>query len=62
MNDDTSYQNYFQEKDGDKGNRDEPLVDLDWENAKISVRFLKTFYDTTLKFCGSMHVTSSAYF
>ena len=62
MNDDANYENYFQEKKGDKGKRDGPPVDVYWENTKIFVKFLKTFYDTTLKFSGPLYVTSSSYF
>jgi hypothetical protein len=35
---------------------------LDWENAKVFVKFLKTFYDATLNIYGSTHVTSNRYF
>ena len=36
-------------------------MDLDWEETKVFVKFLKTFYDTTLRFSGYMHVTSNSY-
>ena len=35
---------------------------LDWENVKIFVKFLKTFYDATLNIYDSTHVTSNRYF
>jgi hypothetical protein len=35
---------------------------LDWENVRVCVKFLKTFYDATLKISGSTHVTSNRYF
>ena len=38
-----------------------PLSD-DWDNAKVFVRFLKFFYDITLKFSASLHVTSNVYY
>ncbi|XP_057441940.1 zinc finger BED domain-containing protein RICESLEEPER 2-like [Lotus japonicus] len=34
----------------------------DWDNARVFVRFLKVFYDVTLKVSGSLFVTSSQYF
>ncbi|XP_059441769.1 zinc finger BED domain-containing protein RICESLEEPER 2-like [Corylus avellana] len=34
----------------------------DWENVRAFVKFLKVFYDATLKFSGSTHVTSNLYF
>ncbi|KAK0583489.1 hypothetical protein LWI29_037478 [Acer saccharum] len=58
---DGNYQNYF------KGNSNEPKrvgppCFKDWENAKVFVQFLKTFYDVTLQFSGSLSVTSNLYF
>ena len=35
---------------------------MDWENAKIFVRFLKTFYDLTLKLSGTLYATSNLFF
>ena len=57
-----NYKNYFQEKEDDKVKRDGLLIDLHWENANVFVKFLMTFYETTLKFSGFIHVTSSSYF
>ncbi|CAK8538383.1 unnamed protein product [Lathyrus sativus] len=34
----------------------------DWERARIFVKFLKTFYDATLSFSGSLHVTANSFF
>ncbi|KAH9670185.1 BED-type domain-containing protein [Citrus sinensis] len=53
--DDQHYVSYFKE-DGGPPNSD------DWENANVFVLFLKSFYDITLKFSGSMYVTSNLYF
>ena len=39
-----------------------PLLSDDWDNAKVFVRFLKTFYDIILKFSASLHVTSNVYY
>ncbi|WJX61075.1 cellulase [Trifolium repens] len=34
----------------------------DWERARVFVKFLKTFYDATLSFSGSLHVTTNSFF
>jgi len=34
----------------------------DWDNARIFIRFLKLFYNVTLRLSGSLHVTSNAFF
>jgi hypothetical protein len=34
----------------------------EWENAMEFVKFWKPFYEATLKFSSSIHVTSNAYF
>lgn len=39
-----------------------PPTKEDWANAKIFVEFLKTFYEVTLKFSASEHVTSNTFF
>ncbi|KAF7832003.1 zinc finger BED domain-containing protein RICESLEEPER 2-like [Senna tora] len=33
----------------------------DWKRARVFVKFLKVFYDATLVFSGSLHVTSNAF-
>ncbi|XP_059436865.1 zinc finger BED domain-containing protein RICESLEEPER 3-like [Corylus avellana] len=35
---------------------------IEWETARLFVRFLKSFYDATLKFSSSKNVTSNSYF
>ena len=39
-----------------------PLEKEDWNRARLFVKFLKIFYDVTLKFSGSLHVTSNIFF
>lgn len=39
-----------------------PPNSLDWDQAEVFVNFLKTFYDLTLKFSGSLYVTSNLFF
>ncbi|TXG67287.1 hypothetical protein EZV62_008562 [Acer yangbiense] len=58
---DGHYVLYFNDKEGDKKRTGPPLLD-DWENAKVFIRFLSTFYDITLDFSASLHVTSNIYF
>ena len=33
-----------------------------WNTARVFVKFLKMFYDVTLKFSGSLHITSNIFF
>ena len=52
---------YFKEKDkGIKFLR--PLNDIDCDNARVFMRFLKLFYNATLRFLGSSHITSDVFF
>jgi hypothetical protein len=46
----------------DESNHFIALSSIDWENARIFVKFLKSFYDATLKFSTSKNVTSNSYF
>ncbi|XP_060967282.1 zinc finger BED domain-containing protein RICESLEEPER 1-like [Cannabis sativa] len=39
-----------------------PPSSSDWECATVFVKFLKTFYEVTLKFSGSLHVTSNNFY
>ncbi|KAK2653165.1 hypothetical protein Ddye_013021 [Dipteronia dyeriana] len=55
------YINYFGESDNEKKRIGPPLLN-DWENAKVFIHFLSTFYDITLDFSVSLHVTSNIYF
>ncbi|KAK1385173.1 zinc finger BED domain-containing protein RICESLEEPER 2-like [Heracleum sosnowskyi] len=56
--DDSKYASYF---DGSSDNKDPPS-DYDWLKARIFVKFLKIFYQVTLKFSGSLYVTSNIFF
>ncbi|KAL5815936.1 hypothetical protein ACOSQ3_024314 [Xanthoceras sorbifolium] len=38
-----------------------PPGSVHWDNAKVFIHFLETFYDITLDFSASLHVTSNAY-
>ncbi|KAL5790142.1 hypothetical protein ACOSQ2_005030 [Xanthoceras sorbifolium] len=58
---DGHYQNYFKETKNGK-NRIGPPHSEHWENAKVFVQFLKTFYDVTVLFSASLSVTSNLYF
>ena len=51
------YKKHF-EKEKIKG----PLEKEDWNRARVFVKFLKMFYDITLKFSESLHVTSIFFF
>jgi hypothetical protein len=57
------YMSYFLEVDSkeNKKNIGPPGLE-DWENARTLVKFLKIFYMVTLRFSGSLHVTSNSFF
>ncbi|KAI4297605.1 hypothetical protein L6164_037489 [Bauhinia variegata] len=38
-----------------------PSLD-DWKRARVFTKFLKIFYDATLSFSSSLHVTSNVFF
>ncbi|XP_070017176.1 zinc finger BED domain-containing protein RICESLEEPER 1-like [Nicotiana sylvestris] len=56
--DDHKYQKYCQEISTLRGN---PSAD-DWKNVKAFIKFLNIFYQTTLKFSGSLYATSNSFF
>ena len=58
---DDKYKGYFSKVENGKKVMG-PLLSDDWDNAKVFVQFLKTFYDITLKFSASLHVTSNVYY
>ncbi|KAK2663701.1 hypothetical protein Ddye_002275 [Dipteronia dyeriana] len=58
---DGHYQNYFKETENGQKRIGPPIFEH-WENAKVFVQFLKTFYDVTLQFSTSLSVTSNLYF
>ena len=45
---DKLYDAYFNEKEGRKKKKEGSPLYSDWESARRIVKFLKTFYDTTL--------------
>lgn len=58
---DLNYTSYFEEKL--KGKKiDGPPDEIDWDNVGVFLKFLKTFYELTLKFNGSLYSTSNLYF
>ncbi|KAL5811129.1 hypothetical protein ACOSQ3_027865 [Xanthoceras sorbifolium] len=57
---DGHYMTYFCENENGK-QRVGPPSAVHWDNAKVFIRFLETFYDITLDFSASLHVTSNAY-
>uniref|UniRef100_A0A803PEN4 BED-type domain-containing protein n=1 Tax=Cannabis sativa TaxID=3483 RepID=A0A803PEN4_CANSA len=50
---------YVKEFCGSSGSKS-PSSD-DWDNARYFVKFLKIFYDATLRFSGTLHVTSNIF-
>ncbi|XP_060675800.1 zinc finger BED domain-containing protein RICESLEEPER 2-like [Ziziphus jujuba] len=58
---DGHYTSYFGEDDSGRKKVGPPLA-WHWDDAKIFVQFLKGFYDVTLKFSVSLHVSSNIYF
>ncbi|KAL5550061.1 hypothetical protein UlMin_000237 [Ulmus minor] len=59
---DGNYTKYFDEEKVNGLIIDGPPQNLDWDQAEIFVKFLKTFYELTLKFSGSLYVTSNLFF
>ncbi|PRQ43485.1 putative HAT dimerization domain, ribonuclease H-like domain, hAT-like transposase, RNase-H [Rosa chinensis] len=55
---DSQFESYFNERVGGK-KRAGPPIGLDWEKAARLVKFLKIFYDATLKFSGTQVVTAN---
>ncbi|TXG63370.1 hypothetical protein EZV62_010364 [Acer yangbiense] len=58
---DIQYVNYFKDKEDGHKRIGPPTLD-DWDNAKVFINFLATFYDITLDFSASLRVTSNIYF
>ena len=56
---DGKYLSYFHEEGGKK-KLGAPYGD-DWDNVRVFVKNLHTFYEITLKFSASLHVTSKSY-
>ena len=56
------YMSYFLEVDSKENKKNiGPLSLEDWENAITLLKFLKIFYMVTLRFPGSLHVTSNSF-
>jgi hypothetical protein len=59
---DPRYLSYFEvDSQGKQKNLGPPALE-DWEKARSFVKFLKLFYTVTLKFSGSLYVTSNSFF
>ncbi|KAK0582279.1 hypothetical protein LWI29_023697 [Acer saccharum] len=58
---DGHYQSYFKAVENEPKKIGPPNFEH-WENAKVFVQFLKTFYDVTLQFSATLSVTSNLYF
>ncbi|XP_062103927.1 zinc finger BED domain-containing protein RICESLEEPER 2-like [Humulus lupulus] len=59
---DANYTKYFEEERVNGEKVDGPPDNTDWTNAEVFVKFLKAFYELTLKFSGSLYVTSNLFF
>lgn len=55
--DDSKYLSYF-----NSHSNIGPPTDFDWLNARMFIKFLKMFYQVTLKFSGTLYVTSNVFF
>jgi hypothetical protein len=59
---DPRYLSYFEvDSNGKQKNLGPPALE-DWEKARSFIKFLKLFYTVTLKFSGSLYVTSNSFF
>ncbi|KAK9293198.1 hypothetical protein L1049_021187 [Liquidambar formosana] len=65
--DDMNFLSTFRKGGSDKGGKDRwkhlgpPDMD-DWDRVRVFVKFLKLFYNATLRFSGSLHVTANVFF
>ncbi|XP_062099949.1 zinc finger BED domain-containing protein RICESLEEPER 2-like [Humulus lupulus] len=59
---DANYTKYFEKERVNGEKFDGPPDNIDWTNAEVFVKFLKAFYELTLKFSGSLYVTSNLFF
>uniref|UniRef100_A0A803Q163 Transposase n=1 Tax=Cannabis sativa TaxID=3483 RepID=A0A803Q163_CANSA len=59
---DVYYTKYFEEERVNEEKLDGPPEASDWSNAEVFVKFLNSFYQLTLKFSGSLYVTSNLFF
>ncbi|KAK1355224.1 hypothetical protein POM88_048480 [Heracleum sosnowskyi] len=58
---DDKFVSYFMEKENGKKRMGPPTA-TDWHAASIFVKFLATFYEVTLKFSSTLHVTSNNFY
>ena len=58
---DEKYLGHFFEEENGKRRVGPPMGD-DWENVNVFVKFLKIFYEITLKVSAPLYVTSSIFF
>ncbi|KAK1398327.1 hypothetical protein POM88_008190 [Heracleum sosnowskyi] len=58
---DDKFVSYFMEQENGK-KRIGPPIPTDWQAASIFVKFLATFYEVTLKFSSTLHVTSNNFY
>jgi len=56
------YQKVFTRLGEEYGNPFVVPSNTEWENAREFVKFLKHFYEVTLKFYSSTYVTANSYF
>ncbi|XP_074328028.1 zinc finger BED domain-containing protein RICESLEEPER 2-like [Apium graveolens] len=59
---DDKFLSYFNEKENGKKRIGPPPTSTDWQAASVFVKFLSTFYEITLKFSGTLHVTSNNFY
>ena len=60
--DDDQYMDYFEEPDGNRKKSKGPPRFFYLENVSLFCKFLRLFYKATLRFFGSLIVTSNSYF
>ncbi|KAL4566910.1 hypothetical protein LXL04_031036 [Taraxacum kok-saghyz] len=60
--DDEHYVKYFSDEDRNGRSLTGPPDSKDWDNCAIFCKFLKIFYEATLKFSASKFVTANSYF
>ena len=58
---DANYTKYFNGENPSDKKIDGPLDNEDWKKAEVLLRFLKQFCDISLRFSGSMYVTSNLF-
>ncbi|KAM3266747.1 hypothetical protein P3L10_003742 [Capsicum annuum] len=59
---DNGFLDYLRTSPCEDGSKASAFVSEDWENVRTMVKFLKTFYDLTLKVSGSNYVTTNVHF